>query len=63
MNAAPPVPPRRTAAAWFLGAVFVALFVFAWLRGAGRVVLPLLLVGAIATVIVRAVRAVMRPLP
>lgn len=63
MNDAPRVPPRRIAAAWFLGAVFAALFVFAWLRGAGRVVLPLLLVAAIATVVVRAVRAVMRPLP
>lgn len=51
------------AAAWFLGIVFGALFLFAWLRGAGRVLLPVLLMIGIAVVVVRVIRAVLRPLP
>lgn len=55
--------PKRLAAAWFLGIVFVALFLFAWLRGAGRVLLPVLLLLGVAVIVVRVIRAVLRPLP
>lgn len=55
--------PPRMAAVWFLGIVFGALFLFAWLRGAGRVLLPVLLMLGIAVVVVRVIRAVLRPLP
>jgi uncharacterized membrane protein YkgB len=56
-------PPPRIAAGYFLGACLLALFVFAWMRGAGRLILPLLLLLAAAVVIVRIVRAVKKPLP
>lgn len=58
-----PRPPQRIAAAWFLGAMFVVLLVVAWLRGAGRFVLPLLLAALVGVLVVRIVRAVLRPLP
>jgi hypothetical protein len=38
---------QRMAAGWFLGCVLFAAVVFAWLRGAGRVLVPLLLVGGL----------------
>ncbi len=65
LPAAGPVrtPPQRMAAAWFLGIVLVGLFVFAWLRGAGRILLPVLLFLGIAVIVVRVIRSVMRPLP
>lgn len=56
-------PPQRLAAAWFLGVMAIALVIVAWLRGAGRVVLPVLLAGLVAFAVVRLVRAVLRPLP
>lgn len=55
--------PPRLAAAWFLGAMCVALLVVAWLRGAGRFVLPVLLAVLVGVLVVRFVRAVLRPLP
>jgi len=60
-----PVPPRpqRVAATWFLGAIGVAVLVMLWLRGAGRIVVPLVLALVLGSVVVRAVRAVLRPLP
>lgn len=65
MNPSPaPSPrPQRLAAAWFLGIALVGLLVFAWLRGAGRILLPVLLAGALALLLVRALRAIVRPLP
>ena len=56
-------PPQRLAATWFLGLLFAAAFVFAWMRGAGRILLPVLIALAVGVVIVRVIRAVMRPLP
>jgi len=40
-----PSPAQRMAAGWFLGCVGFALLVFLWLRGAGRLLVPLLLLG------------------
>lgn len=53
--------PARTAAAWFLGLAAAAFFVLLWLRGAGRLLLPLLLALAAGALVVKFVRAVMRP--
>lgn len=61
MTAAP--PPRKLAASWFLGFVFVVLAVAMWLRGGGRFLLPLLLVGIVVVVVARVVRAIRAPLP
>jgi hypothetical protein len=59
-----PVPrPQRIAATWFLGVIGVALLVVLWLRGAGRIVVPLVLVLVLGSFVVKAVRAVVRPLP
>lgn len=51
----------RLGSAWFLGAVFCAFLVFAWLRGAGRLLIPLLLLGGLAWFVHRLVRAVRAP--
>jgi hypothetical protein len=63
----PQVPPRpqaqRIAAAWFLGVLFVAFVVFATLRGAGRVAIPLLLAVLAGYAVVRFLRKVREPLP
>ena len=59
----PVVAPQRLAAGYFLGACLLGLMVFAWMRGAGRLVLPVLLAVGVGVVIVRVVRAVTRPLP
>ncbi|MBM4063196.1 MAG: hypothetical protein FJ265_19180 [Planctomycetes bacterium] len=61
-SASPPAQPRL-AAGYFLGFVFLALAVALWLRGLGRLLLPLLLVGGVAYVVVRVVRAIRAPLP
>lgn len=61
MSVPPPPAPQRTAAAWFLGAIAVALLVLLWLRGAGRIAVPLALVFLIGAAVVRVVRAVSRP--
>jgi hypothetical protein len=67
VNAPSPPPARaaaqRIAAGWFLGFLFVVVAIVAWLRGAGRIVLPLLLAGLVAAAVVRFVRKVMEPLP
>lgn len=51
------------AAGYFLGFAFVALIVFAWLRGAGRFLAPLLLLGLAAYGVAWFVRKVREPLP
>jgi predicted PurR-regulated permease PerM len=51
------------AAGWFLGCIVVAFFVLAWLRGAGRFLIPLLLIGAIAYGLRRFVQKLREPLP
>ncbi len=53
--------PQRLAAGYFLGCVFFAFVVFAWLRGAGRLMIPLLLAGLVGYGIVRFVRKVREP--
>jgi predicted PurR-regulated permease PerM len=61
-----PVPlPRaqRIAAAWVLGVLFLAFVVFAALRGAGRIAIPLLLAVLVGYAVVRFVRKVREPLP
>lgn len=64
-----PVPPaprpqaQRIAAAWFLGLLFVAFVVFATMRGAGRVAIPLLLAVLAGYAVVRFVRKIREPLP
>lgn len=64
MNRSAPSPsPPRLAAGYFLGFVFFALAVALWLRGLGRLLLPLLLVGGVAYVVVRVVRAIRAPVP
>ena len=59
----PQVPPRRLAASWFLGFVFVAIAVAIWLRGGGRVLLPLLLIAIVVVVGARVARKIREPLP
>ncbi|MBL9076163.1 MAG: hypothetical protein JNL08_01585 [Planctomycetes bacterium] len=53
--------PQRVAAGWFLGVMVVALVIVAWLRGAGRFVVPLLLAALAGWALVRLVRAIRRP--
>jgi hypothetical protein len=49
------------AAAWFLGLLTVAVVVFAWMRGMGRVVVPLLAIVGVVLVLSRAVKALRAP--
>ena len=58
---APPSRPQRRAAQWFLTFFVVAFVVLAWLRGMGRVVLPLVALGALAFVVSRVLRALRAP--
>ncbi len=57
------VQPQRMAAGYFLGFLFIAFLVFAWMRGAGRFLIPLLLIGLVGYAVVRFVRKVREPLP
>ena len=57
------VRPQRLAAGYFLGFVVAVFLVFAWLRGAGRLLIPLLLGGLVVVVITRVVRKIREPLP
>lgn len=64
MNApSPRVRPtsQRIAAGWFLGFFFVVLAVFAWLRGAGRLLIPVGLALLVAYGIARFVRLLRAP--
>jgi hypothetical protein len=54
---------QRLAAGWFLGAVFAAFVVFAWLRGLGRFLIPALLLAACGYGVMRVVRKIREPLP
>lgn len=55
--------PARLAATWFLGCVFAALVVFAALRGAGRIAIPLGLAVLAGYGLLRVLRSVRAPLP
>lgn len=61
----PPPPPRaqRMGATYFIGFLVAAAAVFLWLRGAGRFLIPLLLVGAVVWVLVRVAKKIREPLP
>jgi predicted PurR-regulated permease PerM len=66
VNVQEPAPRRdaqRIAAAWLLGVLFLAFAVLAAMRGAGRVVIPLLLAVLAGYAAVRFVRKVREPLP
>ncbi len=63
MTVAPQVPPQRLAAGWFLGFAGVVFVVVLWLRGGGRLILPLLLVVGVMLVVLRVVRKIREPLP
>ncbi|MEO6596617.1 MAG: hypothetical protein ABIP94_17860 [Planctomycetota bacterium] len=63
MTDAPHVSGQSLAASYFLGFCFVAFCVALWLRGAGRFLLPALVIGGIGWVVVRVVRKVREPLP
>lgn len=62
MTAGDPAP-QRLAAGWFLGFVFAALVLFAALRGAGRIAIPVGLAVLAGYGVVRALRRVRAPLP
>jgi hypothetical protein len=59
----PPSPPapRRIAAAWFLGVFGTALLILLWLRGAGRLLLPVLLIALLAWGVTSFLRKVREP--
>lgn len=59
MSGAP--QPGRTAAGWFLGLAGIALFVLLWLRGVGRLLVPVLLAVLAGYAVVRVVRVILRP--
>ena len=64
MNAPAKRPdPHRVAAGWLLGLLLLAFLVFAALRGAGRIAIPMLLLGLAGYALVRFVRKVREPLP
>ncbi len=52
---------QRLAAGWFLGAILCAAAVFACLRGAGRFVLPLVLLALLGYGVRQFVRALRAP--
>ncbi len=56
-----PPAPQRMAATWFLGLLAVGVAVFAWSRGMGRVLLPLLAIGGVALVLSRLKKALRAP--
>ena len=62
MTETPKTSPQRLAAGYFLGFGAVVLAILLWMRGAGRLVLPLLAAGLIAVLVARIVRALRAPL-
>jgi hypothetical protein len=61
MTPSPQPRPAAMAAAWFLGLCALAFVVFAWSRGMGRVLLPLLAIGGVALFVSRLVKALRAP--
>lgn len=59
----PHPPPQRLAAGYFLGFAFLAFAVLLWLRGFGRLLLPVLVLVVVGVVVARIVRAIKAPLP
>ncbi|MCA8964060.1 MAG: hypothetical protein H6838_01505 [Planctomycetes bacterium] len=55
--------PQRLAASYVLTALFFVVVIVAWLRGAGRFLLPLLLLAGVAVLVRRVVRKIKEPLP
>lgn len=58
-----PLPPAKLAAGYFLAFAALALGVALWLRGMGRLLIPLLLVVLAIVVLTRIVRAIKAPVP
>ena len=54
-------PGQRMAAGWFLGCIAFAVVVFLWFLGAGRLLVPLLLLGGVAYAVHWFVRKVREP--
>ncbi|MCC7159830.1 MAG: hypothetical protein IT281_09850 [Ignavibacteria bacterium] len=59
----PAVPSPRLASGWFLGCIVVALAVLLWLRGLGRILLPMLFFAGLGYAAWRFVQKVKEPLP
>ena len=55
--------PQRIGASWFLGFVAAALLVVLWARGAGRLIVPALLLFAVGYGVHRLVQKIREPLP
>lgn len=53
--------PGRIAATYVLGIVLVGVVIALWLRGLGRVLIPVLLLGGVAYVLHRVVKAIKAP--
>ena len=59
----PPVRPQRLAAGYVLTALFFVVVIVAWMRGAGRFLLPLLLIAGAAALVNRVIKKIREPLP
>lgn len=55
--------PQRLVASYVLGALFILVLIVAWLRGAGRLLIPLLLIAAAVALVRRIVRKIKEPIP
>lgn len=58
-------PDKRSArsigSAYFLGVVFVGFLILLWMRGLGRLMIPLLLIGAVCYALYRFVKLIRAP--
>lgn len=62
MSGAPDRPPRSAlGSTYFLGAVFVGFVILLWMRGLGRLLVPVILFGAVAYGVYRFVKLVRAP--
>jgi hypothetical protein len=52
---------QRMAAAWFLGAIAIAVVAFLWARGAARLLLPVLLIAGAGWAVTRLLRVLRAP--
>ncbi len=59
----PPPSRQRIAAGYVLGILFVVAIGYALTRGAGRVLIPVLLIAGLLVLVNRIVRKIKEPLP